>query len=263
MFLRYLNRGLRHYSVKPGYGGGVRTYEFQCVLNGRCWPDFGDGEQVRTETPCLWVFPYGSNHIWLDDTGAESEVLVAQFREVPDVLGFELQGNRWLRRILPKEEMGRLRRVFEELFHAYGNPTLTSEMVFQKGMLELALLVLKDRRLLTEDAGSRYASTKVQQAIAWYEQRIHHGPTVEEVAAGVMTSASNLRRYFRVLGRPNPHAVFHEIRMNRAQLLLRTSTKPLEEIADDLGFSELSAFSRAFQKYHGKAPSRCRELGSG
>jgi AraC-like DNA-binding protein len=49
-----------------------------------------------------------------------------------------------------------------------------------------------------------------------------------------------------------------ETRLGTAQMLLAQSPMPLTQIADLLGYSELSAFSRAFKAEHGVSPDQWR-----
>ncbi len=49
-----------------------------------------------------------------------------------------------------------------------------------------------------------------------------------------------------------------EVRLGRARELLRDSRRPMAEIADDLGFSDAAAFSRAFRSWTGQTPSGWR-----
>jgi AraC-like DNA-binding protein len=53
-----------------------------------------------------------------------------------------------------------------------------------------------------------------------------------------------------------------EVRASLAAQHLSNSNKPLTEIAEILGYSELSAFSRFFQRIYGKSPSEWRREAS-
>jgi AraC-like DNA-binding protein len=49
-----------------------------------------------------------------------------------------------------------------------------------------------------------------------------------------------------------------EIRLDRAKDRLAGSTEPIVEIALDVGFSEQSAFTRAFRRRFGESPAAYR-----
>ena len=49
-----------------------------------------------------------------------------------------------------------------------------------------------------------------------------------------------------------------EIRLKRARELLGDQSKPIEQIAVTLGYSDASNFTRAFKKWSGVTPARYR-----
>lgn len=84
--------------------------------------------------------------------------------------------------------------------------------------------------------------------------------TLEKIAERLAISPRTLRRRLSSEGRS-----FQEVknlaRAKRAKYYLRRTTMPIAEIAYELGFSELSAFSRAFRSWVGQAPQTYREQG--
>lgn len=84
--------------------------------------------------------------------------------------------------------------------------------------------------------------------------------TLEKIAERLAISPRTLRRRLSSEGRS-----FQEVknlaRAKRAKYYLRRTTMPIAEIAYELGFSELSAFSRAFRSWVGQAPQAYREQG--
>ncbi|PLW82414.1 AraC family transcriptional regulator [Kineobactrum sediminis] len=85
--------------------------------------------------------------------------------------------------------------------------------------------------------------------------------TLEKIAERLAISPRTLRRRLSSEGRS-----FQEVknlaRAKRAKYYLRRTTMPLAEIAYELGFSELSAFSRAFRSWVGQAPQAYRAQGA-
>lgn len=53
-------------------------------------------------------------------------------------------------------------------------------------------------------------------------------------------------------------ALLEDVRREQALGYLRDRSRPLAEVAELLGFSELSAFSRAFKRWMGKSPAEFR-----
>lgn len=54
--------------------------------------------------------------------------------------------------------------------------------------------------------------------------------------------------------------LLEEVRRQQALSYMQDKTKPLVEIAEQLGFSELSAFSRAFKRWMGTSPAEYRSI---
>src|SRR5690554_1160049 len=54
--------------------------------------------------------------------------------------------------------------------------------------------------------------------------------------------------------------LLEDVRRKQALTYMQDKTKPLVEIAEQLGFSELSAFSRAFKRWMGTSPAEYRSI---
>lgn len=84
--------------------------------------------------------------------------------------------------------------------------------------------------------------------------------TLESVAQRLAISPRTLRRRLSSEGH-NFQEVKNLARAKRAKYYLRRTALPIAEIAYELGFSELSAFSRAFRSWVGQAPQAYRDQG--
>ncbi len=49
------------------------------------------------------------------------------------------------------------------------------------------------------------------------------------------------------------------VRIHYAAYLIRTTTKRLQEISEEVGFNNYSYFGKLFKKYQGVTPENCRE----
>ena len=88
------------------------------------------------------------------------------------------------------------------------------------------------------------------------------GETTEEgLAASLNLSRSSLQRRLREEG-STYRALLQEVRCDLAERMLSDSSKTLNEISFLLGFGDLSAFSRAFKRWTGVAPSSFRASSS-
>lgn len=82
---------------------------------------------------------------------------------------------------------------------------------------------------------------------------------VEAVAAQLHMSRYTLHKKLRREGLTFA-SLLEEVRRHQALAYMQDQTKPLVEIAEQLGFSELSAFSRAFKRWMGTSPAEYRSL---
>lgn len=98
----------------------------------------------------------------------------------------------------------------------------------------------------------------VAKALALFHGSVAHGWTIEELGREVGLSRSALvERFTRLIGVP-PMQYLSNWRMQLAQQMLRTSSTPMAEIAYRVGYGSDAAFSRAFKKAFGAAPSTQR-----
>lgn len=82
--------------------------------------------------------------------------------------------------------------------------------------------------------------------------------TVADVADAVELSRAGLYALFRRHARCGPREWIVRARLARAASLLAESDRTVAEIAQDCGFSEHSALTRAFRRCYGESPSNYR-----
>lgn len=91
---------------------------------------------------------------------------------------------------------------------------------------------------------------------------IHQQPeqpwTVESLAKQVNLSRSAFAARFKLLVGESPLQYLSRWRMHQAVRLLRSTHKPLREIAELVGYESEAAFSRAFKQQMGQAPGEYR-----
>jgi AraC-like DNA-binding protein len=87
-------------------------------------------------------------------------------------------------------------------------------------------------------------------------------PDMEQVAAGLNMSSRTLRRRLDEEG-SNFRLLLDEVRQALAEELLATGGLTLEEIAERLGYGEVSNFIHAFKRWNGKAPRQFQRSSGG
>jgi AraC-like DNA-binding protein len=96
----------------------------------------------------------------------------------------------------------------------------------------------------------------LERLLAFVEERIRDPSfTVEELAAEVSMSVSQLNRKLRALvGQPAARLV-RSIRLQRAADLLQHGSWNISQIAVQVGFRDSSHFARSFKKQFGRSPT--------
>src|SRR5262249_27858422 len=79
--------------------------------------------------------------------------------------------------------------------------------------------------------------------------------TLADAAAEAYLSPFHFLRLFRQAFGETPHEFLTRVRLERAQLLLSTSRRPVTEVCLDVGFSSLGSFSTLFSRRVGVSPS--------
>lgn len=113
-------------------------------------------------------------------------------------------------------------------------------------------------KLLREQNAGASLSDQVRREIA--RQLPSGPPTLASVARRLATSERSLRRHLTADG-TSFSQLLSDVRFERARSLLRSSETSLSDVAYLLGFSNVSAFSRAFKKWCGSAPGEFRAAG--
>ena len=88
----------------------------------------------------------------------------------------------------------------------------------------------------------------------------HHADAVSlrELASLVDLSVFHFARAFKISTGLPPHRYQTAVRMERARLLLATTSAPVTEIALSLGYDSSQSFARAFRAAHAISPTRFR-----
>jgi AraC-like DNA-binding protein len=123
------------------------------------------------------------------------------------------------------------------------------------------LLALAGLALLAEcraPSGPRRHAARMASAARWIEDHAASGGAMAELAPCFGLSHSHFRALFRrELGRsPKQHEM--DARLTRAAELLLGSPKSVSEIAFEVGYSNVSSFTRSFTRRYATTPSRFR-----
>jgi len=139
--------------------------------------------------------------------------------------------------------------IFERIRVNALTPSLHSELLIMEALYLLA------QNLLSACDEPEASHPAIEAGIRYMRQHCHRpNLTVREIARYANISEVYLRKLFsRELGISPSHKLT-ELRMQRAKLLI-AEQRPLKEIAERVGYSDVFQFSRAFKRYFGYPPS--------
>jgi AraC-like DNA-binding protein len=105
----------------------------------------------------------------------------------------------------------------------------------------------------------KLVDVRIQILTRLIQSELHRDLRLEELAHSVNLSPSRLRHLFKHdTGQTLAQYVMCE-RLNRAQLLLRTTHLSVKEVMNQVGIGDPSHFARDFKKRFGISPTNCRQ----
>ena len=99
------------------------------------------------------------------------------------------------------------------------------------------------------------ATSFVERVRAAAQPRLPHGsPGIEDIAAELRMSARTVRRRLKEEG-ATYRSTLDDLRCELAVRALQSGDESIDRIAQDLGFSDTSAFHKAFRRWTGQSPA--------
>jgi len=79
---------------------------------------------------------------------------------------------------------------------------------------------------------------------------------IDSLAVKVNLSRSQLYRKIQALTNQTPSQFIHQVRLERANELLREGNLNVTQVAYEVGYSSQSYFSKMYQEYYGYSPKK-------
>jgi AraC-like DNA-binding protein len=122
-------------------------------------------------------------------------------------------------------------------------------------LVELIASALRRRRANESDRAAAATEGVTGRALRYIESNLFSRLPLEAIAREAFASASTLLRRFRQDTGTSPHAYIRTRRLEEARRLIDTRTHPVGDVAMLVGYENFGAFSTAFRKHFGAAPS--------
>lgn len=98
------------------------------------------------------------------------------------------------------------------------------------------------------------AGSTLEPLLRWIEANPHRELSIAEIAARAQLSPRTLNRRFREQTGTTPLQWAQRSRLRHAQLLLETTTQPIERVASQVGFGSVATFRERFKRLVGTSP---------
>jgi AraC family transcriptional regulator len=139
-----------------------------------------------------------------------------------------------------------------------GQASIESQNDFGLDEVGLALAsrlveVVSGKKLRPQKASARDHRRAVEAAL-WIDTHAHETVDLGTVAGKVDLSPFHFLRVFKKVVGVSPHQYLVRARLRRAARLLAADTRPITDLALDVGFADLSNFVRTFHRAAGVSP---------
>lgn len=94
----------------------------------------------------------------------------------------------------------------------------------------------------------------IKRSLLQMRQNLEMPLTIDEIARRIGIARRNLERRFGKHLRKSPKDCYVSMRLDQADLLLRSTDQTIAAIATSTGFCDASHFSRTYRKHRGRAP---------
>jgi len=242
-------------------GRVLDEYQLVYLTRGGGWFESRETGRRRVSAGHLWaLFPgvwhrytparaTGWDEYWLAFAGTQAASVIARYGFTP------------ARPIRMPGVCERLVQVYEKILdelreEQYGSRTLIAAWIHEA----LARADVEERR---RELAGREIGEAVLKARARMAECTDRNLDMRQLARELHVGYSWLRRKFRAYTGFSPGQYHLQLRINRAQELLRATSLPISEIAARIGMSGVHYFSRVFRAKTGVSPSEYRARAQG
>ena len=157
---------------------------------------------------------------------------------------------------LLKERAG-FDNLFREIVHGIKGRTIIDSRTSQ---LSASLCSLSLADLPSPALSEPVGDERVMRGAAYIRERLNVPVKAKEIAQAAGVSNKSLERIFMKTHGLTPLQYRKKLRIEQACLMLHFSHKTLDQIADEMGFSDRFHFSRVFTSVRGISPGKYRTM---
>jgi AraC-like DNA-binding protein len=227
------------------------------VVQSGALPIAEDGRRLAVRRGQWVLLRAGHRHFGYDDLGDDTWFYWVCFGSgSPDADGSETTVIRG-RRTGSIARAERVRSLFEHLLEDQEATILTPPAA--GGYLQLLLAeILLERPAATGGTAADRLARRVADFIA--DHLTDPDLSTAGIARALAFNADYLARAFRVAFDETPTDRIHRLRVERARMLFRSTDRPIERVAAEVGFRDERYFRRIFKRWVGLTPGEFQRL---
>ena len=164
---------------------------------------------------------------------------------------------------LNETDIDQLNKISKRLDIYLRKPNIMSPIIFNKGMLDVSLLVMEKIPIRNFGTYLDREAQIVNTAATWYSQHMAEAPEISDIAYAVNCSVSHLRRLFISVKNSPPQKVIKSMQIKRSKEMLTRTRTTIQEIAFACGYTSQSSFTRSFKNETEMSPRDWRNTNFG
>lgn len=211
---------------------------------GRLWlPDYGE---FKLEAGTTVLIPPGVRNLYgsMSDSGYREDIIMFDGGPIRRMMALGLI-NTGIGRLGPVRRLQEFNRLMSDP---------TPDARWRLGLM-LQNLLLE----IHSNSRNRTSSSRLELLQEAIQNDHRHWWTLEEMAEFCHQSEAQFRRSFANVTGMNPKHFLEEVKLREAARKLVETSRPIEKIAEDLGYRDRFHFSRRFKMLFGQAPAQYRQ----
>ncbi len=159
--------------------------------------------------------------------------------------------------VCSKKNAYRYEKLFREAVNEYATGLPGSQMICNGILYQIIGRLYND--LVFDEINYKMAN-KIEIALDYLNRNYSRSDLkIGKIAEMTGISEKHFRRIFYAIYKKKPHEFLRDVRLNKAELLLLNTSKPVSDIAFQCGFSDVYSFSHCFKQNYGVSPSNYRK----
>ena len=214
-----------------------------------------DGQEIHIKKGDLFYIPHGSLYTWKfsnDHDGSRISCRLFEFLLVGLDGVLELSDAPI---VIDSSRAGIFASLFSSLVNERSKPQISLP-----ALKSIAFAIIAEfSRVFRENCASQKNFGCIYEGIKYLEEDLDQEKSVEEIAQMCNVSVNYFERLFKEYSGMTPTKYRITGKVNRAKLMLETSSLSIEEISEELNFSDSAYFCRCFKGTVGMTPSQYRK----